>query len=138
MDPHECDYENPESVVAAFIRAMNAWELFAARHQKKEGSTPWPVVNREMGQVFSRYCTPKERPFGRQGSFQSPPEYDPAREEIVVARIESPMKALVDTRREAILGGGEYRYVLHRVGERWLIDNLKFKEEDGSFSKAIL
>lgn len=138
MDSHASNFDQPEAVVIAFIKAMNAWELFAAGNSKRERASASSGINREMDAVFSHFCTSKDRAFGHQGSFQSPPEYDPLREVVIKSTIESARKALVDTRREAVLSGGEYRYVLHRTDGKWLIDNLKFREDDGSYSKAIL
>jgi len=132
-----CRFDDPKTVVATFIRAMNAWELSAAG-LTKDGITSWPIIKQEVDTIFACFCTPKDRPCGRLGSFQSPPEYDPAHEEIIDFTMESPKKSFVDTRREAVLGGGEYRYVLHLCDGKWLIDNLKLKEPDGSYSKAML
>ena len=138
MDLPKCDFDDPEAVVASFVRAMNAWELEAAGLPKEDRADSWAEVRQKMDSVFAEFCTSEDRPYGRQGAFQSPPEYDPAREEVFRVTLESPKKAFVDTQRRAVLGGGEYRYVLHLCAGRWLIDNLKFKESDGSFSKAIL
>ena len=73
-----------------------------------------------MDAVFTMYCTARDRPYGRQASFQRPPEYDPERETITRTEILR-NKAFVDTERVAVLGGGSYRYVLHKVAGRWLI-----------------
>ena len=138
MNLPACRFDDPKAVVATFIRAMNAWELFASGLSKEDGITSRATVKEEVDAVFACFCTQKDRPYGRLGSFQSPPEYDPDHEEIIGFTIESSKKAFVDTRREAVLGGGEYRYALHLSDGKWLIDNLKFKEPDGSYSKAIL
>jgi hypothetical protein len=138
MNLGECDFGKPEAVVAAFIRTMNSWELFAANLPKAEGLTQWEKIDQQMDAIFAQYCTPKERKQGRQSSFQSPPEYDPKQEAIISTHIETATEAFVDTRRDVVLGCGNYRYVLHRKDGRWLIDNLKFRERDGSYSRAIL
>jgi hypothetical protein len=130
-----------EAVVAAFIRAMNEWEWDAWRagREARDTSTPdsyWPAVTASLQRVFAEYCTPRERPHGREASFQSPPEYDPEREHVVATRIEG-RKALVDTDRQAALGGGRLRYTLHIRGDRWLIDNVKRRLGD-AWERGIL
>jgi hypothetical protein len=70
----------------------------------------------KLDTIFQAYCTQKDRPYGRLGSFQNPPEYDPAKEQILFSTIEK-RKANVDTMRDAVLGGGKYG-----VGPQQLID----------------
>lgn len=135
------EFSSPESVVTAFIRAMNEWELSAwdARRQARDTSNPesyWPEVTAGLERVFAQFCTPRERPYGRQASFQRPPEYDPKTERIVGIEIVGD-KTHVETEREALLGGGPRRYVLHLRNERWFIDNVKQLRE-GKWIKAIL
>ena len=141
-----CDYDNPESVVMAFITAMNAWEKESFRlHREARGSADpasyHSMVLEEMQDIFAKYCTLKERPYGRHGSFQNPPEYDPQSEKIIGSGIDpEPGKqgrAFVETEREAILGGGVYKYVLYKKSGRWLIDNLKC-EVDNNWVRHIL
>lgn len=133
---NEIDYSNPEEVVSNFIVAMNEWEL-EANHLSKSGEG-FDAIIESMNKVFDLFCTQKERPYGRKGSFQKPPEYDPKSESIVSSNIEKSDKAIVITSREAILGGGIYKYVLYKKSGKWLIDNIKFKENKGNFTNAIL
>lgn len=133
--------KEPSQVVADFIQAMHEWELasWAARHACRDSGDPSSYqagVAEACDLVFGAHCTSKDRPHGRQGSFSKPPEYDPAREVIGATSIDGDA-ATVDTTREAVLGGGNFRYVLHLVGGNWLIDNLKV-ERDGKWCKAIL
>jgi hypothetical protein len=72
-----------ESVVIAFVRAMNEWEQAAwtARRSARGTATPdsyYPGVAASLEQLFAELCTPRERPYGRLSSFQHPPEYDPS------------------------------------------------------------
>ncbi len=132
---------SPESIVMAFIHAMNEWELsaWAASRQAHDTSNPesyWPDVTAGLEQVFAEFCTSRERLQGRQASFQRPPEYDPTSERIIASEIIGD-KAHVDTIREAPLGGGLLRYLLHRGSDKWLIDNVKQKSGD-TWIKAIL
>jgi hypothetical protein len=132
----EIDYLNPEEVVSNFIVAMNEWEI-EANHLSKSGKG-FDAIIESMNKVFDLFCTKKDRPYGRNGSFQRPPEYDPKSESIVFSNVEESNKATVITSREATLGGGIYKYVLYKKSGKWLIDNLKFEEKKGKFTNALL
>ena len=139
----ECDFGDPGSVVTAFITAMNAWEIAAWKAQRasresgNQSAYQSPVLA-EMNRIFRAYCTPKERKRGRKGSFQRPPEYDPDNEAIMdVAVDDGQRRAFVTTKRQAVLGGGAYRYTLHNRHGKWLIENLK-RESDGKWINHIL
>ena len=117
---------SPESIVMAFIHAMNEWELsaWAASRQAHDTSNPesyWPDVTAGLEQVFAEFCTSRERLQGRQASFQRPPEYDPTSERIIASEIIGD-KAHVDTIREAPLGGG---LMSDQIGWRGLLRHLK-------------
>ena len=139
----KCNFAEPSSVVTAFIAAMNAWELEAWKVQRacRESSDPsayQSTVIEEVNQVFNMYCTSRERKFGRNGSFQQPPEYDPASESIVDETVDnSQRRAYVTTKRRAVLGDGVYRYTLIEKRGKWLIDNVRFNV-DGQWDKHIL
>lgn len=136
----DCNYDDPTSVVCAFIAAMNKWEIScadASKSAKASGNqSDWKWVLGTMNDVFGIYCTFKPRPHGRQGSFQRPPEYDPEKEKIISSSIDG-QRSMVDTTREAVLGGGNYRYTLLRQAGQWRIDNVKFDEGE-SWRNAIL
>src|SRR6185295_7113522 len=105
---------SPESVVAQFIQAMNAWELQAWDLAQAARSTPdqasyWLEVQARVESVFAKHCTVRERPQGRHASFQRPPEYDPQREQITNAEQDG-QRAYVETERKATIGSGTYRY----------------------------
>jgi NTF2 fold immunity protein len=131
----------PEVVVKRFIQAMNSWELAAWKlcRAARDSANPdayQPEVMATQLAVFAKHCTARERPHGRQGSFQHPPEYDPERETIVKVEVEGE-RAHVDTNRDAVLGGGPHRYVLHRGARGWLIDSLKEKVDDAWIPKIL-
>jgi hypothetical protein len=126
------DAPSPEHTVLAFIRAMHSWEEFAwqasreARRRAPEDD-PTQAISEALDKVFAQFCTPKDRPFGRAGSFQDPPECDPSRERVVRTKVVN-RRAEVETERNAVLGGGPWLYVLHLHDGRWLIDNVKWND----------
>lgn len=139
----QSDFDHPTSVVSAFIQAMNRWETESWQAERSCRTTDDPFsyqadVRAKMDAIFSSFCTPKDRKYGRNGSFQKPPEYDPQHEKILETEIdENRKRAYVTTYREAVLGGGRHRYSLTRRGNRWLIDTLK-RERRGEWQSVIL
>jgi len=139
----ECDFNDPASVVEAYIVSMNRWEIesWKAMRSVKESDDPSSYqdeVKRKEKEIFEYFCTKKERKYGRQGSFQKPPEYDPESEKILSTTIVEDRKAaIVETERDSVLGGGTYRYKLYRREGKWLIDNLKH-EYEGKWEEKIL
>ena len=137
----DCDYDDPESVVLCFIAAMHQWELnsHASQRAVRDSAAPasyQPGVAAAMADVFSQFCTPKPRPYGRNASFQSPPEYNPDHESIQSSIIDG-SSASVCTNRDSVFGG-MFRYTLQRIDNRWLIDTLRQRNDDGSESPAVL
>jgi NTF2 fold immunity protein len=130
----------PDAVVTAFIEAMHRWEVDAWAASRGARGTPQAEdylveVAAACDSVFTRFCTPRKRPHGRNASFSRPPEYNPASERIVEIRVNGD-QAEVDTLRDAVLGGA-FRYRLRRQGGQWRIDSLKH-ERDGAWIAAIL
>jgi hypothetical protein len=122
----------PDGVVRAFIQAMHDWEVSAwqasrARQNDPSAAPSEAQVKAGLDAVFAEFCTPKDRPFGRAGSYQHPPEYDPERERVVGCTVRE-RKAEVETEREAVPGGGPWRYTLHLHNGQWLIDGVKWKD----------
>jgi hypothetical protein len=129
-----CDFSSPESVTRSFIESMYKWEVESeqarcAARKTEDPASYQPGSMEKMSEIFQVFCTPKERKYGRKGTFQSPPEYDPQKEQIIEAREEGDL-AQVESEREAILGGGRYRYILKKMNERWFIDRLEHNDLD--------
>lgn len=139
----ECNFDDPGSVVTSFITEMNSWEIAAWQAQRacRNSSDPGAyqdAVLQEMNRIFRTYCTQRERKYGRQGSFQRPPEYDPITERISNVSInESQRRAYVTTERKITFAGGIYQYVLHKKRLQWLIDSLRY-DVDGKWQNHIL
>lgn len=143
----QCDDTDPQSVLLAFIRAMNSWERWAwARNsasRNRQHADPLSVneeILAEMNRVFSAYCTEKPRLYGRNGSFGHPPEYDPDREVVSGCEIDRPRRrALVYTVRESLIGGRptRRRYTLVFKYKIWRLDNVAW-ELDGHWVRKNL
>lgn len=113
----------PEEIVKGFIAAMNQWEKECDRIAKKHPNTP--VVGRfnvdAMQTIFDEFCTTKERKYGRHGSYQIPPEYDPRQEKVIEVRKCNRSRIEVNTQA----ADRKYTYVLLKKKGVWLIDNRK-------------
>ena len=118
----------PMDVVRGFIAAMHQWERECGRIDRKEGAAAALGINRPaLQRIFDEFCTPKERKYGRLGSYSDPPEYDPADETILGVKPIGPRRAEVETERHTGLEKGRRDYVLLTKGGEWLIDSNKVR-----------
>ena len=83
----------PSDAVNAFIVAMHEWEKQAdvEFQRAKENGTIGTLTERlldSQAAVFERFCTSKPRTYGRNGSFERPPEYDSAKEKVISCEIQ--------------------------------------------------
>ncbi len=135
LDPAEIDAA--KAVLYAFFKAMNEWEVSYVRRQKAAGKQSkggmvteevWEACREDCRQIFSQYCTPKKRAYGRPENVSagSPPDYEADPRQEPVTSIETPTRRriVIETRQEFNV---KYRcqYVLLKKGDRWLIDNKK-------------
>lgn len=118
VDASAVDFTNPASVVRGLIIAMNQFEKRA--HFAKDNNAILDL----MTDVYRRFCTDKKRPYGRNGSYSRPPEYDPATEKMVAMREVRAGRAEVMTRSDT-QGQREILYVLAKKAGRWLVDSRK-------------
>jgi NTF2 fold immunity protein len=137
------DFSSPESVVSGFIATMHQWELDSANEMNAASTTDDPasyqeIIMQTLADVFLKYCTVRERKYGRLGSFQMPPEYDPAKEKILSIAIDEKKKtATVETQRDGMWIPEKYQYILFFNSNKWLIDNQK-TEHSGKWKQNIL
>ena len=67
----ECDFNKPDTVVIAFMTEIAQWEYEKTQDWKNNPPSKGtsPIINDKKQKIFARYCTPKDRPYGRQGTF---------------------------------------------------------------------
>lgn len=126
----------PEAVLRGFIAAMNRWEIesWAASQVAQKTTTPdsyWPLVIERMNAIFAAFCTPRERPNGRNGVFSHPQEYDPDTESILAITDESPRRVRIITRQHTGFKN-KCQYVLLKQQGQWRIDNRRTLLSDGT------
>lgn len=131
------DYADPQSVFLAFCTAMNAWERECWKRRNE------PDIQAEqarglaaMNQIFAEFCTPKERKYGRLGSYSNPPEYDPNSEAILAVDVKG-KKAFIETQQST---GFSHRckYTLMLLDGRWLVDNKQWMDHEGKWCRCGL
>jgi hypothetical protein len=117
----------PEEVLIGFITAMNRWESESHRiHQKYDATAALalrPLQRDSMQEIFDEFCTPKERKYGRLGSYSIPPGYDPSTEVILNVRTVKRGRVEIDTEAGIEPLRQKYTYVLLKKRQGWLIDN---------------
>lgn len=118
VDTSQVDCTNPVAVVRGLIIAMNQFE------ERAHSANGNDAILALMNEVYSRFCTDKKRPYGRNGSYSRPPEYDPATEKLVESREVRAGRAEVMTRSDT-QGQREILYVLAKKAGRWLVDSRK-------------
>jgi hypothetical protein len=118
VDASAVEYTNPAAVVRGLIIAMNHYEK-RARFAKDNAA-----ILDLMMDVYRRFCTDKKRPYGRNGSYCRPPEYDPATEQLVASQEVRAGRAEVVT-RSSTQGQREILYILSKKAGRWLVDGRK-------------
>jgi len=110
---------------------MHRWESECGRIAKKEkrsaADAVFGISGPAMKSIFDEFCTPKKRPYGRNGgSYSTPPEYQP-RDAMGKVKMVNARRAEIETSR-----GGRVpervTYVLLKVGGAWLVDS---KARDG-------
>jgi hypothetical protein len=114
----------PKEVVENFIKAMNKWEIHAAKSKVPD----WPTMKVELQKVFDEFCTKKERKTGRLENltYSSPPEYDPKNQIVTEIIQEKSNKVFIYTEMTSeILGDYQYCYVVFKKDDKWLIDSKK-------------
>lgn len=132
----------PRAVLVEFIAAMCKWEIESWEHMRRMRNAPEPFsyrpdVLQRMNEIFAAFCTIKDRPHGRHGSFQHPPEYDPATGQILEVVEESPRRVVIQTQQ----GSGfrnRCQHVLLQKGGEWRIESKRIVYDDGTSIPSAL
>lgn len=134
---------SPVQVLRAFMTAMNEWERNSYQEFEKvrNGDGDW-ISERQhrlqgINEIFAQYCTPKDRPLGRQGSFGHPPEYDPETEQVLEIVEESKRRVVIYT-QEGTRFRNKCRYVLLCKGDKWLLDSKQWQDVEGKWQRGAL
>ncbi len=121
--------DSPSDVIAAFLSAMNTWELacwdrMRAVRGTAKADSHWDQAREDLMSIHAQYLTPHQRVYAEQPTFQKPPRYDPGKESVIASSIDGKV-AIVQTMRVMGLGGGQFQYKLQLIDSCWRIDNVK-------------
>jgi hypothetical protein len=115
--------ENAKNTLKEFIIAMNHWELHCHSIMDNNllGEFRSQIVN-ELNIIFDKFCTKKERKYGRQAalSYRNPPEYSPDEEIIKIEELKG-NKVTIYTQQHTGFKS-RYRYTLHYKNNEWRVD----------------
>lgn len=124
----EEDKKEIANLIESFIQKMHEWELscwkideditltFDEKFQKQKS---------EVSIIFEKYCTKKERKFGRPTTISYGSEYHPEKEKIITIEEQSKNKAIVYTETTDVALPSKHQYGVVRKNEKWLLDTKK-------------
>ncbi|MFZ6745910.1 ankyrin repeat domain-containing protein [Undibacterium sp. JH2W] len=134
----EADSSNAASVLHHFILAMHQWEKDAAsKHAKVINGNKehdWPAMQAEMSIIFERYCTLKDRPYGRNGgSFSVPPGYQPTESLLSITDLSKQKKELQTRELDR-----EFSYIVIFKKNEWRLDSKRQRLPGGDWIRDHL
>jgi hypothetical protein len=127
----ESTRQDAQAAVMSFIASMNAWEL-AIEAERREAKRRGKVYERSEAMqtqilgIFNEHCAPSTTDLRsvRYRSYQTPPEYDPKTERIILRSDVSPDTVHIVTERECVMGG-RFRYTVRHTEGKWLIEGIE-------------
>ncbi|EJE3221906.1 hypothetical protein M4E85_000101 [Salmonella enterica] len=114
--------EDAIKVFSSFAKEMNKWEISyhtALRGDRRADKEPY---REKLNAIFEKYCTKKERKYGRQTAMDVcfPPDYDLDNDEILDIEINK-NKAIITVQKHTGFKD-KFRYTLHFKNNEWRID----------------
>lgn len=124
-----------QTILNAFIRDMNKWEVFYYRKIREEGIiSVREIMKKELDEIFLKYCTFKDRKQGRQVSLNcsEPPGYSPD-DDILSMELFKNKAIFIIQQSEGFKE--KYRYTLNFKNKEWRVDK---KERFSSYENKWL
>jgi hypothetical protein len=112
------DAEAATAVLQAFFTAMLAWER---EMDESDPSTDEAMERHKAAcrRIFDKYCTPKDRKYGRPNALWSDSEY--AKLELLDTEWLTPRKVFFYAKGGAL--DAQYRFLVVKRGAQWLVDH---------------
>jgi hypothetical protein len=123
--------ENAKNTLKEFIIAMNHWELHCYPIMANGSSYEDNLqMTNELNIIFDKFCTKKERKYGRQAALAcgNPPEYSPDEEIIKIEELKGNKVAIYT--QEHTGAECQFRYTLHYKNNEWRIDRKEMFDDD--------
>ncbi len=130
---------DPVETLTCFMKEMNQWENSYRDAFIKDHFVDKEPYRIELNNIFSEWCTVKERKYGRQTSMQVsfPPDYDPENDEIIGSDVIK-KKAFITVQKNMGFKN-RYLYTLHFKNNEWRIDKKeRFSSDENKWVKDNL
>ena len=134
----DCSEDQPEERLRRFIQAMEKWETesWQAMKQAERTAKPYSFENLarpQMTAIFHEFCTPKKRIYlGREDLTLAHPSDYCSDKLILTPRQLSPRRAEFVASSSQRGRVTKWVFVMLKQGGRWLVDNKKAINDDGS------
>jgi NTF2 fold immunity protein len=139
----EAEKHEVARLLEQFMTEMNQWELSCLRALDHLDLASGGLASKEaefksdLDRIYNKYCTLEKRKYTHLGSYGNPPIYDPRTEKIVDMIVENRNRMIVLSQRDIGLIT-QYKYVVLRRNEKWLIDSRARLDRNGKWQSAIL
>ena len=148
-DEAEADVQEAVKVVLSFTSAMNDWETrryyrsradagyyTASSDAKLAGGLTAGELDSEYHVIFERHCTKRKRTYGGfPGSWTQGGQYAGVVASTVLETNRVQPKRIEVVCRGGMLPDHQYRFVVFKKGDRWLIDNVFTRVGDETWQR---
>ncbi|GCW61474.1 TPA: NTF2 fold immunity protein [Escherichia coli] len=117
------------NVFDSFSKEMNEWEVSYYNSRQNDRSGDKTSFREKLDAIFNKYCTSKERKYGRQVamSVSFPPDYDPENDEILDVEVIKNKATVIVQKHTGFKN--KYRYTLHFKNNEWRIDKKEWFDD---------
>jgi hypothetical protein len=134
------DIEIAKNILKEFIIAMNHWEVHYYPLVKNDSSNGIRLkMMNDLNFIFNKFCTKKERKYGRQISLGcgNPPEYSPDEKILKIEELKGNKAAIYTQEQHGV--EDQFRYTLHYTNHKWRIDKKEvYDDSDKKWKKYVL
>lgn len=122
------DKKGITNLIECFIQEMHEWEIFCQKVNEDKiliFDEKLQQQKSKVSAIFDKYCTKKERKFGRPTTISYGGEYEPEKEKITAIEEHSKNKAIIYTATTDVGLPSKYQYGVVKKNEKWLLDTKK-------------
>lgn len=124
----EEDKKEIRNLIEVFIQKMNEWESFCWKIDEDKTLTfdeKFQTQKLEVSKIFDKFCTKKERKFGKPTVISYGNEYDLEKEKITEIEEHSKNKAIVYTETTDVALPSRFQYGVVKKNGKCLLDTKK-------------
>lgn len=126
-----------------FMTEMKQWELSCLQElqdldlESDELTIKEMKFGSDLQNIYKKYCIPKKRKPTRLGSYGLPTNYDPDIEKVRDVVVENRNRIIVLSQRDIGIKI-QYKYVVLRRNQKWLLDNRQRLDQNGRWLRDVL